>query len=54
MSLINILNNIFPMKSTNCPPVDNSFDCTVAKSIQTLIITILFLLLVYFLIIKYR
>ena len=52
MSLTNILNNIFPMKSTNCPPMDNSFDCNTAKCIQILIITIIFLLLVYFFVIR--
>jgi hypothetical protein len=52
MSFTNIINNIFPMKSTNCPPIDNSFDCTTAKCIQTLLILAVFMLLVYFFVIR--
>ena len=52
MTYTNIFNNMFTLKSGNCTPVDNSPDCTSAKTIQTIIITIIFLLLIYFLVIR--
>ena len=52
MTFTNIFNNMFTLKSGNCTPVDNSPDCTSAKTIQTIIITIIFLLLIYFLVIR--
>ena len=48
MTFLNIFSNMFTMKSGNCTPVDHSPDCTSAKTIQTIIITIIFLLLIYF------